>query len=358
MSKDIERFVKTCDICQRIKSNTQKPFGTLNPIPPPTTKFDTYSLDFIGPLPRTKSGYDGILVIVDTFSKLVTLTPIEFQYGAKEVAQVVYDRIVSRFGAIKKIISDRDPRFTGAFWKRLFKLHGTKIALSTAYHPQSDGQTERTNRTLEQVIRSQINSNGDNWDTLLPMAEFAINTTVNVSTGFSPFHLTYGTDPKSPVDLDVKESTTPAAEEFVKQMNDNINKARDNILKAQQSQKTQADKHRRDHTFQIGDQVMLSTKNLHFSTSSRKLLPRWVGPFNIVKQIHKDTFELDLRGTFHIHPTFHVALLKPYQENDPTIFPNRTQDPPAPIIIDNEEEYHVKKILKHRKISRKMQYLI
>jgi hypothetical protein len=190
------------------------------------------------------------------------------------------------------------------------------------------------------------------------MAEFAINTTVNVSTGFSPFHLTYGTDPKSPIDLDVKESTTPAAEEFVKQMNDNINKARDNILKAQQSQKTQADKHRRDHTFQIGDQVMLSTKNLHFSTSSRKLLPRWVGPFNIVKQIHKDTFELDLRGTFHIHPTFHVALLKPYQENDPTIFPNRTQDPPALIIIDNEEEYHVKKILKHRKIGKKTQYLV
>ena len=90
MSKDFNQFVKTCDICQRIKSSTQKQLGTLNPIPPPATKFDTYSLDFIGPLPRTITGYDGILVIVDTFSKYVTLTPIEFQYGAKEVAQVIY----------------------------------------------------------------------------------------------------------------------------------------------------------------------------------------------------------------------------------------------------------------------------
>src|SRR5213080_710558 len=358
IAKDVERFIKTCDICQRVKSSTQKPYGTLNPISPPASKFETYSLDFIGPLPRTKSGYDGILVIVDMFSKLVSIIPIEFSYGAKDVAEIVYQRIVTRFGFIKKIITDRDPRFTGAFWKQLFKLHGTKLALSTAYHPQSDGQTERTNRTLEQVIRTQINGKGDNWDTLLPMAEFAINTTVNVSTGFSPFQLTYGIDPKSPIDLDIGVSTTPAAEDFVKQMKANLDRARSNILKAQLGQKAQADKHRRDHSFQVGDKVMLSTRNLHFSSSSRKLLPKWVGPYLITDQIHGDSFKLDLRGNFQIHPVFHVSLLKPYSESDPTIFPNRIQEPPSPVLIDDHEEYTVKKILKARKSGRSWQYLI
>ena len=137
-----------------------------------------------------------------------------------------------------------------------------------------------------------------------------------------------------------------------------ISRARDNILKAQSRQKVQADKHRRDHTFQTDDQVYLSTKNLTLSTSNRKLLPRWVGPFKIVKQIGKDSFRLDLQGKFHIHPVFHSSLLKPYIESDADKFPGRTQPVPPPIDIDGEEEYEVEAILNKRTNRGKTEYLV
>ena len=153
LAKDVKAFVKSCETCQRNKSSTQKPFGTLNPIMPAENKFETFSMDFIGLLPQTKrDDYNGILVIVDMFSKAVSLSPMNFNYDAKDIAQLVFTRIISRFGFPKKIISDRDPRFTGKFWKRLFELVGTKLSLSSAFHPQSDGMTERMNRTFETII--------------------------------------------------------------------------------------------------------------------------------------------------------------------------------------------------------------
>ena len=135
LSRDVEKFVKSCDTCQRIKHSTQKPFGTLNLIKPPSGKFQSYSLDFIGSLPTTANGHDAILVIINMFTKGVTLTPMNFSYRAKEVTKIFRDKIYTRFGTPQKIISDRDPRFSGAFWKRFFELTGTKIAMSTAFHP-------------------------------------------------------------------------------------------------------------------------------------------------------------------------------------------------------------------------------
>jgi len=152
MPSSIEKFIKSCDTCQRTKSSTQKPYGLLSPIPPPTNKFQTVTIDFIGPLRATQNGYDGIMTITDPFTKAVTLEPMNFTYGAMEIAEIFFKRIVSRQGLPLKIISDRDPRFTGEFWKNLFTLLGTEISLSTAYHPQSDGQSKRTNRTLEEVL--------------------------------------------------------------------------------------------------------------------------------------------------------------------------------------------------------------
>ena len=152
MPRDVLRFIQSCDTCQRNKPSTQKPFGLLNPIEPPLDKFETYSMDFIGPLPKTPAGNNGILVIVDMLSKAVTLDAIRMTHSAPDIAKIFYKRIFTRFGLPKKIVSDRDPRFTGAFWRRLLELTNTKLALSTAYHPQSDGQTERTNRTLEQYL--------------------------------------------------------------------------------------------------------------------------------------------------------------------------------------------------------------
>ena len=149
-------------------------------------------MDFIGPIPKSKSGDNGILVIVGTLTKAVTLEPIKMTYGVPVIAKIFFKRIYTKFGLPRKIISDRDPKFTGAFWNRLLELTNTKLVMSTAYHPQTDGQTEHTNRTLEHILRSNINYWQDNWDDLLPAAEFAINSHLNESSGFTPFELMYG----------------------------------------------------------------------------------------------------------------------------------------------------------------------
>ena len=354
----VKKFVDSCDTCQRIKSSTQKPYGLLSPIPPPTDKFQTYSMDFIGPLPITKKGYNAILVIVNTFTKATALEPINLTFGAKEIAKIFFKRIISRQGVPLKIISDRDPRFTGIFWQEIFKMLGTQVALSTAFHPQSDGLTERTNRTLETILRATVKGTQDNWDDLLPMAEFAINDSINEATQSTPFELMYGTNPRKPLDLNL-ESLAPAALDFVKTMIDKISETRDHILRAQTSQKIQADKHRRDHTFQIGDKVMLSTKNLTLpSTHSRKLSPKWIGPFSIIARKHKNSFTLDLPDKYKFHPVFHVNLIKPYHDNNDSEFPDRHQEPPEPVIINDQEEHKVKAILKKCTWHGTTQYLV
>jgi hypothetical protein len=221
-----------------------------------------------------------------------------------------------------------------------------------------DGMTERMNRTFETVLRAQINPSQDDWDQHLPMAEYAINNSVNETTGYTPFFLMYGMHPRKPIDMIDKQSITPAAEEMVKMIKDQIASARSNILKAQQSQKTQADKHRREHDFKEGDQVYLSTRNLTLSTANRKLSPKWVGPFEIIKKIHKDAFRLDLQGKFRIHPVFHSSLLKHYEPNDDELFPGRHQPIPPPVHIDGEEEYEVEAIIGKRRYRGKTQYLV
>jgi antitoxin component of RelBE/YafQ-DinJ toxin-antitoxin module len=303
-------------------------------------------MDFIGPLPITKHGYDGILVIVDALTKAAALEPIKFTHSAEDIAKIFIKRIISHHSLPRKIISDRDPRFSGRFWKAIFKMLGMQIALSTAFHPQSDGLTEWMNQSLETGLCTFINGSQDNWDDLLPMAEFAINSSVNISTGVTPFKMIYGKDARLPIDLNL-DSNTPAAVNFIKFMEETINQAHDNIVKAQASQKTQADKHRRDHQFKIRDKVLLSSRNLNLpSMHSCKLAPRWIRPFTIKVQKHKDSFELNLPNSYRIYPTFHVNLLKPYQENDDIEFPDRHQDPPEPLIINNQQEYEVEEILK------------
>ena len=142
MPQSVKKFVESCDTCQRIKHSMQKPYGLLNPIPPPEDKFDTYTMDFIGLLPPTKNGFDGTLIIIDALTKAATFEPIKFTYSVEDIAKIFIRRIISCQGLPRKIISDQDPRFSGQFWKAIFKMLGTQIALSTVFHPQSNGQTE------------------------------------------------------------------------------------------------------------------------------------------------------------------------------------------------------------------------
>ena len=355
----VRRFVETCDTCQRTKAITQKQYGLLTPIEPPNDKFETASMDLIGPLPITNNQKNAILVMVDMFSKMVILEAITMEHTAEDIAEVFFRSWIKRHGTPRKIISDRDPRFTSRFWRRLFELAGTKIGLSTAYHPQADGQTERANRTLESILAGQVNAWQNDWDKYLPMAEFAMNSAYHSSIKMAPFQVLYGKIPLMPMEHLVPERKVPHAEDFLMKMTNVIKEVRHNLIKAKQAQKKYADKHRRSHTFKEGDQVLLSTKNLNLPDQQKgKLGARWAGPYQITEEIGENTFRLNLGEGVRMHDVFHTDKFKPYHTQRNQEFPGRVQSPPPPLIIQGEEHYLVEGIIGKRCRKGVTQYLV
>src|SRR3954447_17511957 len=337
MTKDIKEYVMSCELCQKNKPSQQVPAGLLQPILTPERKWEQVTMDFIVQLPPTKDGYDAIVVFVDRLTKTIKAEPTFTNATAPDIAQVFFKTIFRNFGLPRVIISDRDPKFTSLFWKSLFKTMGTKLAMSTAFHPQSDGQTERANRTLEQVLRNYISYKQDDWDKYLVYAEFAYNNSVQASTGYSPFKLLYSQDATtwSTIATQQESSHVPAAQALLADMNDYVRISKEHLQKAQQSQATYANKHRRDISFQVGDQVLLSTTNLHLASQSkqpsRKFQPRFVGPYPVVQQVSPVAYKLELPNTWRIHPVFHVSLLKRYNQSDK--FENYQPTPPDPVLV-------------------------
>ena len=175
MIKDVKKYIQSCDICQRNKGSNVAPAGLLQLLDTPTTKWEQITMDFIVQLPPTKQGYDAIFVIVDRLIKRAHFIPIHTSATAPEIAKLFLNVIFKDHGLPRIIVSDRDAKFTSKFWQQLFKELGTTLSMSTSFHPQTDGQTERTNRTLEEMLRSYVNYKQDNWDEYLPLAEFAYN---------------------------------------------------------------------------------------------------------------------------------------------------------------------------------------
>jgi len=309
-------------------------------------------MDFIVQLPLTRNGHDAIVVFVDRLTKRAHFCPMHVTTTAPEVAKIFFQNIFKNYGLPKVIISDRDARFTSHFWQALFKQLGTKMAMSTAFHPQTDGQTERLNRTLEEMLRAYSTYRQDQWDEYLPAAEFAYNNSKQASTGFTPFELDCGQHPITPITLSLEEtSKVPTADEFVQHWHTMISLAKDALMEAQDRQTKYANQHRRHLTFQVGDKVLLSAQHINSPVDrqrpTRKLTPRFLGPYTITAVISTTAYKLDLPASLKIHPVFHISLLKEYKE---------TQDfkqiiPPAPIIFpDNSEEYEVETILDKRSI--------
>ena len=228
--------------------------------------------------------------------------------------------------------------------------------------PQTDGQTERLNRTLEEMLRIYTTYHQDQWDEYLPAAEFAYNNSKQASTGFTPFELDCGQHPITPITLAIGEvSRVPAANDFVQHWNTMINMAKDALMEAQDRQTKYANQHRRHQVFKEGDQVLLSMKNINNPVDrnrpTKKLTPRFAGPYTISKVISTTAYKLDLPKTMKIHPVFHVSLLKPYNPS-PEEF-GRPTPPPAIIIPgNNQEEYEVETILDKRKLWNRIQYLV
>ena len=344
---DVTDYVNTCASCQRNKSSSTKPAGLLQPLPIPTSPWSSVSMDFIVHLPKTSTGFDAIVVFVDRLTKMVHIAPTYTSVTAEGTAELFATHVFKHHGLPENLVTDRGSVFTSHFWTELMRLLGTKHAMTTAYHPQSDGQTERVNRVLEDMLRHYVGSlrHGD-WDKCLTAAEFAINNSFHVSSGSTPFRLNYGRDPRLPVTITPSKFPAPAA--FADRMAEGLAEAKRCIQAAQQRQKSYYDTSRRDVAFTEGEEVLLSTSNLNLRRtgdkgSTPKLLPKWIGPFPITKVVGKGAYQLELPSTIKVHNVFHVSLLKPYRSD------GRVQ-PPDPVVCEDDGEtyFYVERILDHR----------
>uniref|UniRef100_A0A803SXF4 Gypsy retrotransposon integrase-like protein 1 n=1 Tax=Anolis carolinensis TaxID=28377 RepID=A0A803SXF4_ANOCA len=351
--KDVEKYVNTCPVCQRSKTRREKPSGLLHPLPTPSRPWEIISADFITDLPPS-CGFTTILVVVDLFTKLAHFIPCDGLPTAKETADLFLQHVFRLHGLPKSLVTDRGSQFTSRFWKALQKLLGIDSRLSSAHHPQTDGQTERTNATLEQYLRCYVNYQQDNWASLLPLSEFAYNNGVQTSTKETPFFANYGFHPRffPPV---IETSEVPAAEDWLQELTAVQQLLLQQLDQAKEDYKRHADKHRQPGPeIKVGDRVLLSTRFLPSHRPCRKLDARFIGPYPVVAQLNPVTFKLQLPCSMRIHPVFHRSLLLPADG----VRPDVDRPAPTPILVDGEEEFEVQDILDSRFHRRRLQYLI
>jgi hypothetical protein len=362
MAKEVQQYIHTCESCQRNKPSNQLPAGLLQPLPIPDRPWQTITMDFVGPLPKTPRGFDSVTVFVDKLSKQVHFVASNTSDTASQVARIFFDNIFRLHGLPTTIVSDRDAKFTSRFWTELSRLLDVHLALSTAFHPQTDGQTERANRTLITMLRSFVDQRQSNWDLLLPAAEFAVNNATNSSSGVSPFFFNTGNHPNVPMSLlSPSPGPNPSVNDFVRSQSEALILAKESLAAAQERQATAADTRRRDHDFKVGDQVLLSLENITLpadrTRTSQKLLARFAGPHTIVEQLSPVSFRLNLPPTMNIHPVFHVDRFRHYHPSPPALGP-RTPARPAPEIVEDHEEYVVEGIAEHRTSNNHREYLV
>jgi hypothetical protein len=353
MRADIMEYVKGCADCQCHKVNTRPTKAPLLPIYPKAEAlpFETIALDFIVKLPVSQ-GFDLILTITDQgCTKAAIFIPCNEDITAEETAALYIKHIFAHFGLPTKVISNRDPHFMSKFMQAACKVMGIRHAPSTAYHPRTDRQSERSNQWLEMAIRFITDEKQKNWALYLPIAQFAHNNWPSDTTRKSPFFLLMGFNPRA--DWVHTTSPIPRVTLRLEQLKEARNLAQRHMIKAQQSWV----KHCDTPKYKEGDQVWLEGKNLCINQPPAKLAPRRHGPFKIIQVMSAVNYRLELPTQWSIHPVFHIDLLTPYKE---TIMhgPNFTR--PAPELIDGEEEYSVEKILDSWRFGRRrcLQYLV
>ncbi|KAL0539581.1 hypothetical protein IC582_023797 [Cucumis melo] len=316
MKREVAEFVSKCLVCQQVKAPRQKPAGLLQPLSIPEWKWENVSMDFITGLPRTLRGFTVIWVVVDRLTKSAHFVPGKSTYTASKWAQLYMSEIVRLHGVPVSIVSDRDARFTSKFWKGLQTAMGTRLDFSTAFHPQTDGQTERLNQVLEDMLRACALEFPGSWDSHLHLMEFAYNNSYQATIGMAPFEALYGKCCRSPVCWGEVGEQRLMGPELVQSTNEAIQKIRSRMHTAQSRQKSYADVRRKDLEFEVGDKVFLKVAPmrgvLRFARRG-KLSPRFVGPFEILERIGPVAYRLALPPSLStVHDVFHVSMLRKY----------------------------------------------
>ena len=356
LKKHVKKVIERCNVCAKSKARRHRPYGELQPLPVPKKPWESVTMDFIVKLPESKdpatgTKYDSILVVVDRLTKYAYFIPFREATDATQLAYVFLRMVAANHHLPEEIITDRGSTFASKFWRSLMDQLGVDHKLSTAYHPQTDGQTERLNQIVETYLRMYLNWEQDNWVALLPTAQIAYNSSTVESTGTSPFYANYGIQPNtqySPRNARTEVEKARLQAEKMRELHEELA----NQLQFVRERMARYANNRRIEgpTFRRGEKVYLATRNLRTNRPSAKLDFKYEGPFKIEKQVSPVNYELRLPEGSRLHPVFHVSLLEP-----------ATNDTPIQDTIEvqaEEEEYEVEKILDSEWKERQIKYLV
>jgi len=355
ISRYVASYVKGCDRCNRTKTFPAKPTGMLTPTQIPSDIWQVITVDLITGLPESQ-GNDSIMVVVDRLSKMIHAIPTTARLSSEGVARLFRDHVWKLHGLPEQIISDRGPQFVSGFMRELNKLLGIKTAACTAYHPQTDGQTERVNQEIEQYLRLFVNHRQDDWAEWLPLAEFSHNNRVQSSTRQTPFMLNSGKHPRLGIEP-LREVQHASVENFVQRMQASRKEAEAALQQAADDMARYYDQHRSAAVeYKVGDKVWLEGKDIKTDRPSQKLSDRRYGPFKITKVVSPNVYQLALPPSMKLHPVFHTVKLRPFVP-DPISGRQQPERPP-PVIPGENPEWDVECIKDSRLWHGSLQYLV
>jgi hypothetical protein len=355
ISRYIALYLKGCDRCNRTKTFPSKPVGKLVPTQIPKDKWQIITVDLITGLPECQ-GFNAIMVTVDRFSKMLHAIPTTDTVTSEGIARLFRDYVWKLHGLPEQVISDRGPQFISGFMRELDSILGIKIAASTAYHPQTDGQTERANQEIEQYLRLFVNHRQDDWVEWLPLAEFTHNNRIQASTRQTPFMLNSGKHPRLGVEP-LKKTKMESVDKFLHKMQSSRKEAEAALTKAAEDMSRYYDQHRGEAvSYQVGDFVWLDGKDIQTDRPSRKLSDKRYGPFKVTQVIGPNAYKLQLPPSMKIHPVFNTVKLRPFLKDG--ISGREAPPPPPPIIIGENPEWEIDYIKDSKLVRGKLHFLV
>lgn len=373
LSPKLHDYLRHCPVCQLNQTPRHKPYGNLKPIITLPTPFYTITIDFILALPETKDRYNTTLSVTDKFSKRVTFVAGKDTWKASDWTTGLLQQLdIAGWGLPKIILSDRDPKFLSTLWKEIFKILKVELLYSTAYHPQTDGSSKRTNQIAEIALRFYLaeSATTDEWPTILPRLQAALNNATSTSTGKSPNEVVYGFRLRETLDLAslTNQRTLLDPETLTTIRNTTRIDVRDSIAFAAMAIKDIYDSCHQKKSFRAGNAVNLRLYRGYTlpAIRNKKIGQQFVGPLTVKRRVGRLAYELDIPANWKIHPTVSVAQLEPASTLQQDPYDRLRPDHRGPVHVEgdteHEKSYEIDALLGKRTTKRygksKNQYLV